>query len=85
MKIQVDPHTLARAEERGANLKEIEDTLNYGITIAAKQNRLAKSKVFVFETELNGRFYQEKKLEVYYVIENNIFITVTVYVFYGKF
>ncbi len=85
MKIQIEPHTLARAEERGANLKEIEDTLQNGIPIAAKKTRLAKSKVFIFEAERNGEFYKEKKLEVYYVIENDTFITVTVYVFYGKF
>jgi hypothetical protein len=76
---------LARAEERGAHLNEIEDTLRKGIPIAAKQPRLAKSKVFIFEAERNGKFYKEKKLEVYYVIENDTLFTVTVYVFYGKF
>ena len=85
MKIQIEPHTLARAEERGAFLNEIEETLNTGISLTAKQRRFAKSKVFTFEKERNGKFYQKKKLDVYYVIENDVIITVTVYVFYGKF
>lgn len=33
----------------------------------------------------NGKKYEQKKMEVYYMEENNIIITVTVYVFYGKF
>ncbi|MDB5209249.1 MAG: hypothetical protein JWQ30_76 [Sediminibacterium sp.] len=85
MEIRIDPHTLARAEERGAFLNEIEETLTDGNFLAAKQGRLAKSKTFQFEKLRNGKFYQEKKLEVYYVFENDIIITVTVYVFYGKF
>lgn len=46
---------------------------------------MGKSKIFAFDTKRNGKYFEEKKLEVYYVIENNIIITVTVYVFYGKF
>jgi hypothetical protein len=85
MKIQIEPHTLSRAEERGALLEEIEDTINSGLAQTAKNKRFSKSKVFSFNRERNGKFYAEKKLEVFYVIENEIIITITVYVFYGKF
>lgn len=37
MQIQIEPHTLARAKERGAFLNEIEETLSNGINLAAKQ------------------------------------------------
>jgi hypothetical protein len=36
MRIQIDPHTLERAEERGANKDEIIDVINHGIEIRAK-------------------------------------------------
>jgi hypothetical protein len=85
MKVQIDPHTLQRANERGASKHEILETLESGINILAKSGRLGKSKVFKFESVRNKKFYDEKKVEVYYLLENDIIITVTVYVFYGKF
>lgn len=85
MQIQIEPHTLQRAIERGASENEIKDTLTKGVNIFGKSGRLGKSKAFSFEAFRNGKYYEEKKLEVYYVIEQQIIITVTVYVFYGKF
>ncbi len=85
MNIQIDPHTLQRALERGATESEITETLKSGINILGKQGRLGKFKVFAFQQNRNSRYFEEKKLEVYYVVENNTIITVTVYVFYGKF
>ncbi len=85
MQIQIEPHTLQRAIERGASENEITDTLTNGVNILSRSGRLGKSKVFAFEAVRNGKYYDEKKLEVYYVIEQQIIITVTVYVFYGKF
>lgn len=84
MKIQIDPHTIEKANERGASEKEIIDVLTSGEQLSGKYNRLGKSKVFHFNKQRNGKHYQEKKIEVYYVIENKTMITVTVYVFYGK-
>jgi hypothetical protein len=47
--------------------------------------RLGKSKVFEFNDYRIQKYYKEKKVEVYYIIEQQNLITVTVYVFYGKF
>ena len=85
MQIQIEPHTLERAKERGASENEIIETLNTGLSIAGKSGRLGKSKVFPFEEVRNGKYFEEKKLEVFYIIEKQTLITVTVYVFYGKF
>lgn len=84
MDIRIDPHTLERANERGANEAEIKDVLSNGEIIPAKRNRLAKGKVFPFDQERLGKHYAEKRIEVLYVIEEETIITVTVYVFYGK-
>ena len=48
MEIQVDPHTLERAEERGANEKEIKDVINTGFPLPAKYGRMGKAKVYDF-------------------------------------
>jgi len=84
MKIQVEPHTLQRAEERGTNIEEIQIVLEQGAEIPARDNRKAKAKVFTFKKERLGKYYEEKRVEVVYVEENDIIYTVTVYVFYGE-
>jgi hypothetical protein len=85
MTIQIEPHTLQRAIERGATEEEIIEVLQSGVNILGKFGRLGKSKTFAFNTVKIGKFYEEKKVEVYYIIEQQSIITVTVYVYYGKF
>ena len=48
MEIQIDPHTLERAEERGTNEAEIKDVIHSGATIPAKYERIGKAKVYDF-------------------------------------
>lgn len=84
IRIQIDPHTLKRAEERGASEAEIKDVLRAGAEFPAKKNRKARAKVYPFNRERNGKFYEQKRIEVYYVEEAGKSVTVTVYVFYGK-
>jgi hypothetical protein len=36
MEIQIDPHTLERAEERGTNEQEIEDVIHSGFSISSQ-------------------------------------------------
>jgi hypothetical protein len=82
--ILIDSHTSERAEERGTNEKEIIDVINTGFSIPAKYGRLGKAKNYEFHQERHGRSYEQKRVEVFYTIEENVMITVTVYVFYGK-
>jgi len=84
MNIQIEPHTLQRAEERGTNIAEIQVVLEQGTEIPARRNRKAKAKVFTFKKERLGKYYEEKRVEVIYIEENSTIITVTVYVFYGE-
>jgi hypothetical protein len=84
MKIQIEPHTLQRAEERGTNIEEIQTVLEYGTEIPARGNRKAKAKVFTFKKERLGKYYEEKRVEVIYAEEGDLIVTVTVYVFYGE-
>jgi hypothetical protein len=84
MEIQIDTHTLERAAERGANEVEIKDVVNTGVVIPAKYGRIGKAKVFDFNQTRLNKYYEQKRVEVYYTVEGNKAITVTVYVFYGK-
>ena len=84
MKLQIDAHTLERAAERGANESEIMDVIETGIIIDAKYGRIGKAKVFEFNRERHGRLYDQKRVEVFYLMEGELAITVTVYVFYGE-
>lgn len=85
MMIQIEPHTLQRAGERGVTKDEIIIVLKSGINISGKSGRLGKCITFVFNNLRLGKYYEEKKVEVYYIIEQQKIITITVYVFYGKF
>ena len=84
MEIRIDPHTLLRAEERGTNEMEIKDVINTGFSISAKHGRQGKAKIYDFNEERLGKYYEEKMVRVIYAIENNVIVTVAVYVFYGK-
>ena len=84
MKIQIDPHTLKQAEERGTIGNEIRDVINTGFDILAKYGRMGKAKVYDFKKKRHNKYYEQKRVEVFYTIEDNKIITVTVYVFYGK-
>jgi hypothetical protein len=84
MEIQIDPHTLKRAEERGANDKEIADVVTTGFPVPAKYGRVGKAKIYDFKERRHDKYYEQKKVEVFYIVEGNVIVTVTVYVFYGK-
>ncbi len=84
MNIRIDPHTLERAEERGTNEGEIRDVIETGVPVPAKGRRLGKAKVYSFKRVRRGRFYEHKRVEVMYVQDGNEIVTVTAYVFYGR-
>jgi hypothetical protein len=84
MTIQIDPHTIERAEERGATREEIEDVIRTGVPVAAQYGREGRAKIYDFGRERLGRTYRQKRVEVFYAAERGVIITVTVYVFYGE-
>ena len=84
MRVQIDPHTLERARERGTTSEEIQDVVRTGTPIEGKRGRLGRFKVYPFGRLRNGRRYDQKRVEVYFIEDGGTFVTVTVYVFYGK-
>lgn len=84
MKIKIDPHTLERAEERGTSEEEITEVIKTGFSVQAKHGRIGKAKIYNFNKKRHSKYYEQKRVEVFYAIEENVIVTVTVYVFYGK-
>ena len=83
MEIQIDPHTLGRAAERGTDEAQIHEVILTGFSIPAKYGRSGRAKVFDFNKTRLGKYYKQKRVEVYYTVEGEKAITATVYVFYG--
>lgn len=63
---------------------EIKDVIHTGFSIPTKYNRIGKAKVYDFKQNRHNKYYEQKRVEVFYLIEGDKIITVTVYVFYGK-
>jgi len=84
MNIQIDPHTLKRAEERGTNADEITDVIISGTPVPAKYGRQGKAKTYDFKKNRLGKYYKHKRVEVFFVVDGDVIVTVSVYVFYGE-
>lgn len=84
MGIRISPHTLERAEERGADETEIKDVLSTGFSVPAKYGRMGKGKIYEFGRTRHGKHYDQKRLEVLYIREDDDLVVITVYVFYGR-
>ncbi len=78
MEIRIDPHTLGRAAERGASEREITDVINTGFSIPAKHGRVGKAKVYDFKQKRHSKYYEQKRVEVFYAVEKDPIVTVTV-------
>ncbi len=63
MQIQIEPHTLQRANERGASEEEIKETLLNGNFISVKNNRLGKSKVFILILKETASSIKRRRLK----------------------
>ena len=84
MDIRIDSHSLERAIERGTDEEEIRNVVETGFSVPAKHGRFGKAKVFEFAQKRLDKYDEQKRVEVIYIISQNTIITVTVYVFYGK-
>ncbi len=78
-RIQIDPHTLERAEERGATAAEITDVIQTGFPFPARHGRLGKYKIYPFARKRGSRLYEQKRVEVFYTLEEDVLVTVYVF------
>jgi hypothetical protein len=79
------PHLIARMNQRGVRLEEIQRVMNDGWQAAdAKQGTLGKVLVFPYAAEWEGQFYREKEVTVYYKVIGEVVVLLTVKARYGQ-
>ena len=75
---------MLRSGEQRKKKSEIKDVIETGFPIPAKYARMGKAKIFPFSQIRLGTYYEQKRVEVFYISQRDIIVTVTVYVFYGR-
>ncbi|MEW6103201.1 MAG: DUF4258 domain-containing protein [bacterium] len=78
-------HIKARMNQRGITKEEVELTINEGYDADdAKEGIYGKMLIFPYNDRWEGRFFEEKEVRVYYRLENDNFILLTVKARYGS-
>jgi len=55
-----------------------------GTSVPAGGGRLAKTKVYDYHGVWKGRHYDQQMVNVVYLVEGDVLVTVTVVVYYGR-
>ncbi len=82
MTVRLHPHAAERAEERGATLSEIADTVLHGTRAPARHGRTEFSRDMPGPWLRRGRNFAEKRLVVYAVEDGEGWLVITVIVKY---
>ena len=85
MEIKIEPQTLIKATAEVATEEEIDATIRTGKDLNSESGRLGKTRTFPFKATRNNIFFEQKKLDVYFTVENKLITTLAVDVFYGTF
>jgi hypothetical protein len=76
--IEIHPHALERAAERGATEEEVCSTVESGERFSAKFGRMGFRRNFQFNGIWRGKRYLTKQVEAYAVEEDGRWIVITV-------
>lgn len=76
--IEIHPHALERAAERGATEEEIRSTVESGDQFPAKFGRVGFRRNFQFNGIWRGKRYVTKQIEAYAVEEDGRWIVITI-------
>lgn len=85
MDIKLEPQLLRKAQEDGATEEEIDATIRTGKDLNSASGLLGKTRTFPFKAKRNDSFFEQKKLDVYFSVENKLITALRVDVFYGTF
>lgn len=80
--IRFTPHALDSARKRGASQLEVQITIKGAPWRSAKHGRIEAEMEFNYNDEWNGIYYQFKKINPVFVLEEGELIVITVYCFY---
>jgi hypothetical protein len=85
MDIKIEPLLLEKANQDGATEEEIDATIRTGKDLNSESGHLGKTKTFPFLAERDNEFVEQKKIDVYFSVENKLITTLEINVFYGTF
>lgn len=85
MDIKIEPPLLQDAVAQGATEEEIDATIRTGKDLNSESGRLGKTKTFPFLGERDNEFVEQKKIDVYFSVENKLITALEINVFYGTF
>lgn len=77
-------HAREHMLERGASEEEVRETPTLGERALAKAGRWAKERVCQYNDEWQGRHYEQKKIGVIHVEEDERLVVITVYAYYSR-
>mgnify|MGYP001044761991 CR=1 FL=1 len=75
-------HALEQMPDRGTNREDVEAAIHVGERALAKEGRMAFRKIFPFQQDWKGHYYEVKQVMPIVIEESDRMIVVTVYVFY---
>ena len=80
--IKFTRHSLQQMTERGATQEEVEESIYQGERVPAKKGRSAFRYNFQYNTRWAGKYFLVKQVMPIVVQEEDVYVVVTVYVFY---
>ena len=78
MTVRLHPHALERSTERGAQEREVVETVEHGEQFPAKYGRTGFRRNLPFDGEWRGKRYLTKQIEAYAVKEDADWVVITV-------
>ena len=78
MTVRLHPHALERSSERGAQEREVVETVEHGEQFPAKYGRSGFRRNFSFDSEWRGKRYLTKQIEAYAAKEDGDWLVITV-------
>ena len=84
MRVLFEPHFRLRMAQRDVTQSEVEEVISDGVDFKAKKGRKGRFKVYPFNKLHGVKIYPQRKIEVIYIQENDTIITVTLFVYFGK-
>ena len=78
IKVVLHPHALSRLDERGISEKDVISTVLEGERFVAKFGRTGFRRNFSYERSWHGRYYTNQQVEVFAVLEENVWVVITI-------
>lgn len=80
VRVKLHPHAQLRMAQRGATESEVVSAVREGEQFPAKYGRVGYRRNFPYDSVWMGRPYSTKQVEAYAVLENGVWLVISVVV-----